>query len=215
VSAILEVKDRENDPGVLARRSAQLQSGEIHLHSTDIAQTPAISRKVREGVNQPNASANHYSRDNKICGFVGPGINAHAECEQFTATLYGTENILVRGENSHRTCYFFHESEFFRHRAILDGAVAAYVSGTSLSVWLCVNPLSPRYATFLNSPIVQAFPKTSVRDPAMEASEGVALTLEGDHDRRDTSRSIAILFEKFGKPVMTFPLTQLSVSIAC
>lgn len=183
--------------------------------STAAACDTRTALPMREGVNQLNASANHYSHDYKICGFVGLGINAHAECEQFMATLYGTENIFVRGENSYRTCYFFHESEFFRHRAILDGAVAAFVSGTSLSVWLCVNPLSPRYATFLNSPIIQEVPKTSVRDPLIETSQGIALTLEGNHDRHDTSRSIAILFEKFRKPVMTFPVTQLSTSAAC
>lgn len=214
-SALVEVKDRNNDPAVLAKRSALLRSGQIDFLATDIAPTAAISRTVRKSVDQLNASGRRYPHDFKLSAFVGLGINAYVECEQFLATLYGTETVVARGENSIRPCYFFHESEFHRNRETLDGAVATYLNGATLNVWLCVNPLSPRYSSLSQSSIIRAFPETALRDPRAEALDGHALVLDGDHDRRDTARSFGILSERLGKPVMPFGFSQLSASLAC
>jgi hypothetical protein len=134
--------------------------------------------------------------------------------EQFVATLYGSTNIIEMGSSHFRRCYFFGNSDFYRYADIIDGAVVAHVKDQSLSVKLCVNPLSSRTSQLRASAFARRF-GTAVEDPEAREREGEAFILTGDVDRNNENALLTELQKKYStKPLMRFELGYHSAAVA-
>ncbi|WP_406625343.1 hypothetical protein [Acidovorax sp. SDU_ACID1] len=115
-------------------------------------------------------------------------------------------------QSFHRTCYFFRNSGFHRHAAVLDEAVAAHLSGTSITAMLCLNPLvtQPCGAQVVGR---GKYIWKWHRRPCGTGAEGEAFVLDADIDRNDESALLAYLQQKYATaPLMKFDMGYLSVA---
>lgn len=209
---LVEEKTKEDDPVYLARRASELESGEVHGITIPIRRDETISGIVRSASKQLKSSSN-LTHDFRLMWFTATGVTARGKYEQFMATLYGRTNILEMNASGYRRCYFFRNADFFRRASVIDGAVAAYTDGTSITTRLCLNPLSPRYEQLKASEVLRPF-KEAVEDPIeMERSES-AFILDAAISRKDEVELLAFLQKKYQTgPLMKFDLGYTNASI--
>lgn len=212
IRALIEEKTKEDDPDYLAHRASELERGELHGLTLPIRRDETISGIVRSASKQLKSSSN-LPHNFRLVWFTATGVTAHGKYEQFMATLYGCTNILEMNASGYRRCYFFRNADFFRRASVIDGAVAAYTDGISISTKLCLNPLSPRYQQLKTSEVLKPF-KKAVEDPIeMERSES-AFILDAAIDRKNESELLAFLQKKYQTgPLRTFDLGYTSASI--
>lgn len=209
---LIEEKTKEDDPSYLARRSEELEQGQIHAATLPIRRDETLSGLVRDASHQLRSSSDK-SHDFRLMWFTATGPLAEGKYEQFMATLYGRTNILEMNAAGYRRCYYFRHADFFRRANIIDGAVVAYTDGRSISVRLCLNSLSPRFHALRSSPVVSPF-GTAVEDPGALEAEGTAYILDTDLDRRNEAPLLAYLQKKYATgPLMKFDLGYTNASI--
>lgn len=211
VKVLIEEKTKEDDHEYLARRVAELDSGKIHVASLPITRDETLSGLVRDASRQLRSSSDkpHAFR---LMWFTATGIRAQGKYEQFMSALYGRTNILEMNATEYRRCYYFRNSDFFRRAAVIDGAVAAYTDGRSISARLCLNSLSPGFEQLRNSPVVRPF-GTAVEDPVRIEADGTAFVLDCDLDRKKEDELLVFLEGKYKTgPLMKFDLGYINAS---
>lgn len=212
VKVLIEEKTKEDDPEYLARRAADLDKGETHAASLPIRRDETLSGLVRNASRQLKSSSDR-PHDYRLMWFTATGVHAQGKYEQFMATLYGRTNILEMNATGYRRCYYFRTSDFYRRANVLDGAVAVYTDGRSISARLCLNSLSPRFEQLRNSPVVRPF-GTAVEDPVRLEAEGTAFVLDCDLDRRKEGALLSYLQGKYKTgPLMKFDLGYLNAAV--
>lgn len=209
---LIEEKTKEDDPNYLAHRASELERGDVHCLALPIRRDETISGIVRSASKQLESSSN-LPHDFRLMWFTATGVTARAKYEQFMATLYGRTNILEMNASGYRRCYFFRNADFFRRASVVDGAVAAYTDGTSVSAKLCLNPLSPRYEQLKASEVLKPF-GGAIEDPIeMEKSES-AFILDAPIDRKNEAELLGFLQQKYDThPLMKFDLGYTSFSV--
>ena len=212
VRVLIEEKTKEDDLNYLGVRGQELEEGGIHGHTIPLIRNETISGIIRHAAKQLRSSADK-PHDFRLVWFTATGVDAEAKYEQFMATLYGRTNIIERNAEGYKRCYYFRYSDFYRRAAIIDGAVAAFVDGTSITAKLCLNSLSPRYSALKQSSVVKPF-GTAVEDPAELEARGTAFILDSDLNRKDEEGLLAYLKTKYKTgPLMTIDLGYTSASI--
>lgn len=210
---LIEEKTKLDDPVQMSKRTEVLSKGEIHMSSAPIIRNNRLSGIISGAAKQLHSSSEQEEHDFRLIWFTGTGVEAEAKFEQFIATIYGSTKILEMNASFYRTCYFFRDSDFYRHSSILDGAVVAHVSGLNITAKLCINPLSPNAVTLRNSPVADIF-GTAIEDPTMLENEGIAFILDGNVNRQNEEECLAILQAKYKtKPLMKFDLGYISTSV--
>ena len=204
---LIEEKTKIDDPEQLQVRRQALESGKPHLVDKPLVRTNRLSGILGKAVRQLKSSSETYQYDFALVWFTGTGLHGEAYCKQFISTLYGTVGIIEMNSPFRRTCYFFQNSEFHRHAAFLDGAVAAHLdTDGKVSARLCLNPLSSRFKGLQQTKFAKLFGNAVVRPHAQERS-GDAYVLRSDTDRRDESALLRELQVKY----KTAPLQVMNV----
>ena len=214
VTLLMEEKIKEEAPSAVARRQATHAQGAVHVETLPFWRDTTVSGVVRKASQQLRSSSRH-PHDFRFIWFTATGATAIGKYEQFRATMYGHTNILEFGSNDCRPCYFFRHSDFFKRSDVIDGAIAAYTSGSSVVAKVCLNPHSQRYAALRRSPVLYPF-GTEIEDPLELEAHGKALVLDTDLDRRDKGPLLEYLQRKYSTgPLMTIDLgyTRASVSL--
>jgi hypothetical protein len=212
VRVLIEEKTKEDDPEYLVRRARELESGEIHAASLPITRDETLSGLVRNASRQLRSSSDK-PHEFRLMWFTATGVHAQGKYEQFMATLYGRTNILEMNASGYRRCYYFRNADFYRRADVIDGAVAAYTDGSSISARLCLNSLSPRFETLRTSPLLRPF-GTAVEDPHLLEAEGSAFVLDCDVDRREEGPLLSYLQGKYQTgPLMKFDLGYTNASV--
>ncbi len=210
---LIEEKTKVDADEMLKARSEVISSGEVYQAHIPIVPNNRIFGIVRKAADQLDSSSDK-PHDFRLVWFTGAGVNAQAQYEQFISTLYGTSNILERGASAYRRCYFFRNSAFFRYAKILDGAIAAHVSGTQLKAKLCLNPLSAKSEALKASPAAKAFGKATI-DPTADEKGGVAFMITDGIDRNDEPALLKHLQTKYDTDaLMRFDLGYMSGTVA-
>lgn len=209
---LIEEKTKTDNPDRLLQRNDSLAKGEVHGASTPLVRNNRLSGLVGKAANQLLSSSGQ-EHNFRLIWFTGTGIDAEAKFHQFIATLYGTTHICEMNASHYRRCYFFRNSDFYRYAKIIDGAIVAYVSGSSISAKLCLNPLSPQFGELRNSPVVLPF-GTAVEDPIALEREKEVFVVNSDIDRNDEGALLAFLQSKYETlPLMKIDLGYTSASI--
>lgn len=210
---LIEEKTKFDNPTNLTKRAEVLSKGEIYGNSTPIVRDNRLSGIVSYAASQLQSSS-EQEHDFRLVWFTSTGIEAEAKFHQFIATIYGTTKIIEMNKMEfHRTCYFFRNSDFYNHASILDGAVVAKVSGTTITAKLCINPLSPNAGLLRNSPVAEMF-GTAIEDPGILESEEIAFILDGNVNRKNEQECLAFLQTKYKtNPLMKLDLGCISASI--
>ncbi len=129
------------------------------------------------------------------------------------ATLYGSTRIFELDHSVMKQCYFFRNGDFFRFKEHLDGAVAAFINGNSVTVKLCLNPYSPNWEALRDSPYARHF-KHGLIDPVADERAGEAYIADTDIDRRDEAAVLKYLETKYGlQRVMNMDMSLASAAV--
>ena len=212
VRVLIEEKTKEDDPEYLAARARELERGQIHAATVPLRRNETLSGIVRDASKQLRSSSD-LQHDFRLVWFTATGVSAQGKYEQFMSTLYGRTNILEMNADGYRRCYYFRNADFFRRASVIDGAVAAYTDGKSISARLCLNALSPQYEALKRSAVLPPF-GTAVEDPIELEAEGAAFILDCDLNRKDEGPLLSYLQTKYKTaPLMKFDLGYTSASI--
>ena len=140
-------------------------------------------------------------------------FDGEAKHYQFMATLYGSTRIFELDRQGMKECYFFRNSDFFRYRDQLDGAVAAYLKGDTLTMKLCLNPYSRNWTTLRDSPYARQF-KDGLINPVAEEAAGEAFIADTDLPRTNEAGVLRYVESKYGlKRTMNMDMNLASASI--
>ncbi len=139
------------------------------------------------------------------------GHNSSGQMGLFEATLYGSTSIVDFSEKmSLGTCFYFQNSDFYRYRKNLDGAIVS--AGTEVKILL--NTYSPRYERLRDSLLVSRF-KDGVCDPVKIESEGRGYIMDGDVDRSNKEAVLEYLRQKYHQEKLKdMTMNNLSVHMA-
>jgi hypothetical protein len=210
---LVEEKTKIDDPSTLARRREALDRGELFPSHAPIKPDNGLARITRKAVKQIAATAPHVPHDFRVVWFTAAGRNHEAKRMQYIATLYGSTNIFQLGQSRLKRCYFFRNSDFFRHREALDGAVVAEIEGDNISARLCMNSLSPRYERFRECALRASF-GTAIVDPREDERNGEAYVADCELDRTQSTGVLQFLQSKYGvENLMDMDMSLASVEI--
>ena len=212
--ALVEEKTKFDDPDEVSRRKTAFGAG--HPFSTQVPLKPnnRLSGITYKAASQLGTSAAEIAHDFRIIWLTATGFNHEAKFHQYIATLYGSSNVIENGRVPLKRCYFFRNSDFYRHRQQIDGAVVAEVAERDLNAKLCLNPLSPRYARFRDSAIREAF-ATAVMDPNVAEAAGDAYIVDCDIDRARENDILEYLKQKYSTgDLMSMDMGYASVAMA-
>lgn len=212
IKVLIEEKAKSVDPTLAVYRESILESGQIYSESLPITRNETLSSIIRHASKQLLSSSDK-PHDFRFVWFTATGSNAQVKYEQFIATLYGTTRIYEMNTSYHRECYFFRNSDFHFHSSILDGAIVAQIDGNTISMRLCLNPLSARFLALQQSAVVEHF-GTAVLDPTKYEKEGTAFILDSNLDRKIESPLLQFLQQKYQtNPLMPFNLGHVSAAL--
>lgn len=197
VRLLVEEKTKLDDPSDVQARKAAFSRGEVHGTVLPLRHNNRISGIVRKATKQLSSTGADVAHDLRIVWFTGVGLHAEAKHFQFMSTLYGSTRIFELDRPQMRECYFFRNSDFYRYRDNLDGAVAAYLNGDTVTMKLCLNPHAEGWKSLRDSPYARNF-KLGLIDPVAEEAAGEAYIVDGDISRADEYAVIQFLEKKYG-----------------
>lgn len=211
---LVEEKAKLENPESQQEREEALRSGSVHGTTTPLVQNNRLSGIVRKARKQLSSTAAQREHDARIMWFTGFGFDAEAKHYQFMATLYGSTKIIELDKPGLRECYYFRNADFFRYREEMDGAVAAFLTGDSVIMKLCLNTYSPRYTVLKSSPFAEQF-LNGLIDPLDEEASGNAYIADTDIDRRDAGAVLHYIQVKYGlSRAMNMDLNMATATVA-
>lgn len=136
---LVELKTRGDDSDRERARNEALDLGEIHAEVIPFIRKNRISGIIKK-VQSQLASNNDVGGSSRLVWMAAIERNQHAKKEQILATLYGQTGVVdIRNDPLRKHCYYFYNSDFFRYRNILDGAILSWED----SAVFCLNSYSP------------------------------------------------------------------------
>lgn len=209
---LIEEKTKKDNSEKLAQRSQRLEKGEIYSDSLPLVRNETLSGIIRDATKQLRSSSDK-PHEFRLMWFTGTGVNAQAKYKQFIATLYGLTNIIEMNSSGYRRCYFFRNSDFYRCANVIDGAVAAYVTESTVTAKFCLNTLSPRYTALQESPVLAPF-GTAVEDPFVREANGNAFILDSELNRKNEGPLLRFLQKKYNTgPLMKIDLGYIGATL--
>lgn len=172
-----------------------------------------ISGIVADAVDQLQ-SENLPSADFRVVWIHCKGHIPDVLAEQAVATLYGVADVIDWDgeEGFNGKVFYFDESDFFRHREILDGAVVSYEVDNEYRAMFCVNDNSARYVPLRKSDLCAAF--SSITDPRDVEESAESIVLRCTLDRRDEHQILEHLKRKYGMGLpKRMPMQHISATV--
>lgn len=212
---LVEEKTKFEDDADVAKRAAAYAAGKPFDTHTPFKSDNRLSGISRKAASQLAASAAEVAHQYRLLWLTATGHSHEAKFHRYIATLYGSTNIVERSRIVPlRRCYFYRNSDFFRFRNEIDGAVVAKSDGEHVDLKLCLNSLSPNFDLFRVSQARAAF-GTGVLDPLIDEAEGGAFIVDCDLDRSRENDLLEYLREKYKTDyLMQMDMGMASVSMA-
>ncbi|EPJ77222.1 hypothetical protein CFII64_24079 [Pseudomonas sp. CFII64] len=189
---LLELKSSfESDLAIKAKKKAYDQD-EIYIKEDLIQPSGKNSKNFHKASKQLNNRKSSEAAD--YCLYIINLIKTDGGYQEHTvlANLLGEANILT--DEGPLSCLYYHESEFFKQKDLVDAAI---IITKSHEIALVINDYSPRYESFRNSSFAGLFDLASIYDPiVMEESREVISIREGI-SRKDTTALKLHLQEKY------------------
>lgn len=204
---VIELKQRERAEKYVVDVN-KLEVGEVaELIPEALEYRNAISRTVRDGVEQLNATALSEG-DFRILWLDSGEIDPELDSRQYEATLCGEVHFFSLDHDHLMSCYFFSESEFFRSQNGLDGAIIS--DGESWKFIL--NPYSPRYERLKVSRFVKEL-KGAAWDPIEMEKEKKLMIADCALDRNKPDLILRYITEKYGYRLNIMPMRRYGAII--
>jgi hypothetical protein len=196
---LIEEKTKFENPDNAEARTQALHSGDVHGSTTPLRPNNRVSGIVRKAAKQLRSTAADVEHDARVVWFTSVGFDRESKDHQAYNTLYGaTKTFDLDKSASLQDCFFFYNSEFFRHQDV-DGAYLVVADQGTATVRLCLNPFSERWAVLRDSPFAAKL-VTGLVDPVAQEAAARAMLVDGPVDRRDTEAVLNYLRTKYGIP---------------
>ncbi len=203
----VELKQRDSDR-VLDRMPAALDPHVVQvLPPLAMSRDQAVQSCIRECVHQLRGEANTTFR----IGWVHcEGFDSDTDQVQLQNSFLGTEYLSDRGIGGRAySCHFFLESDFWRYRTELDGAIVSrQVTHDQVNVSVLLNPHSPRSDRLRSSAFIAALGPAALVDVVAEEAERTCLIADCAIDRRDADGVLAYVCEKYGLDLLRSPIRR-------
>jgi hypothetical protein len=180
-TAIVEAKIKEDSLETTRQKEEALSAGEVAIVEGKLGRNETISGVINNAKKQLRSSSDK-KHDFKLISFIATGSNVKTKADQFKDTIYGSTLIVNPIDRSSKTCFFYRNSDFFRHR-IIDAAVVGYEERDKIIVYLAINPYSDNYERIKNSQFIKPF-RGQVIDPFELEKQGQAYIPDPSIDRK-------------------------------
>lgn len=198
---LIEEKTKLENPDSAAERAEALRSGRVHGLTTPLRPNNRVSGIIGKAAKQLRSTGAYVQHDARVIWFTSVGFDRETKDHQAYNTLYGaTKTFDLNRSNSLQDCFFFYNSEFFRHQDI-DGAYLVVADQGTAAVRLCLNPLSPQWMALRDSPFAKKL-ATGLVDPVAREAAGEAMLVDGPVDRRNSGAVLNYLSAKYGIPML-------------
>ncbi|GBE09236.1 hypothetical protein BMS3Bbin11_01796 [bacterium BMS3Bbin11] len=193
-SYLIELKEKFSDPNRLAVRDAELVAGKVAGEIYKGGYNNSVSSIIEDAVSQLASDAAPKA-DFRLVWLHAQGHLPDLQIDNIKSTLYGIATIVGWGKEKGFSgeCLYFCESEFFRHRSVLDGVIMTFEDQGQL----CLNDCSPRYADLKSSALCRSF-NEAVIDPVEIEKDSGSIVLRTNIDRRDSSALLSFLRDTYG-----------------
>ncbi len=201
----IELKQRDSDRVLDALPVALDSQVAQALPPLAMSRDQAVQSLIRESVHQLRGETAATFR----IGWVHcEGFDSDTDQVQLQNSFLGTEYLLDRGVGGRAyACHFFRDSDFWRYRADLDGAIVSrQVAHDEVNVSVLLNPYSPRLDRLRDSAFIAAVGPRALVDVVAEESERTCLIADCTIDRRDASGVLAYVCEKYDLDLLRVPI---------
>lgn len=181
VNILVELKEKVDSDELVNRREDNFKNDEVFKHTQVLSYRNRLSGIIKSAAKQ--LKTQKEKTDSKFCFIfiLANGMTPRAQIAQFSTTLYGKMHVLdTKNINNSKECYYFTDSEFFRHNDIIDGAFL--VSNGYLE--LLINDKSPRYKSVISSEFISRF-NGYIYDPLKLEEQGKIFYADTDLPRND------------------------------
>jgi hypothetical protein len=199
----IELKIKNDDLNEILREREALSRGEIAERSIPVGPRNRLAGIIKKGVRQMS-DYDPAGDSFRVIWLHSAGQDPCLHYKRFHSTLFGTENLVSLSLPHIITCYYFHESAFFRWRDSLDGALLTYEN----TAQLCINSLSNRAEQFRQSELVVNLSE-GLCDPKLEESNDHVMIVDCDIDRNESEKVLSYLRVKYHlNHLQTIPMVQ-------
>lgn len=196
---LIEEKTKLENPDSTATRAEALRNGQVHGSTTPLRPNNRVSGVIGKAAKQLRSTGADVQHDARAIWFTSVGFDRETKDFQAYNTLYGaTKTFDLDRSASLQDCFFFYNSEFFRHQDV-DGAYLVLADQGTAVVRLCLNPFSARWMTLRDSPFAKKL-ATGLVDPVAREAVAEAMLVDGPVDRRDSEAVLSYLRTKYGIP---------------
>ncbi|WP_295942641.1 hypothetical protein [uncultured Xanthomonas sp.] len=211
---LIEEKTKLENPDSAAARAESLKSGQFYGSTTPLSPNNRVSGIIGKAAKQLRSTGADVQHDARVIWFTSAGFDRETKDHQAYNTIYGaTKTFDLDRSASLQDCFFFYNSEFFRHQDI-DGAYLVVADQESATVRLCLNPHSSRWTSLRDSPFAQKL-VTGLVDPVAQEAAAEAMLVDGPVDRRDSAAVLNYLRTKYGiQKLMNMDMNMASTVIA-
>jgi hypothetical protein len=198
---LIEEKTKFDNPEHTTARSEAFVTNQLYSTVASLSRNNTISGIVKKAAGQLTSSAINVAHDARIIWITSFGFDAEAKSYQTLSTLYGSTKAFTLEDSALRECYFFHQSDFYRFRDQIDGALVAFNYGDLVTMKLCLNPYAPRWQALRDSPFASKLPNGLI-DPITEEAIGYSYVADTNIDRNNQEAVLNYLRAKYSKPTM-------------
>lgn len=202
----IELKQRDSDRVLSALPEAEPAAIQ-KLVPFGLTRDRAVQSIIREGVHQLRRELETTFR---LIWVHCEGFDSESDQVQVQNSLLGSEYLLDRGEGGRAyLCHFYGESDFWRYRADLDGAIVSrQVDYHNVNFSFLLNPHSPRLDRLRASTIATSIGGNAMVDVREEEAAGTCLIADCDTARTDSSAVLAYVGEKYGLDLIRVPVRR-------
>jgi hypothetical protein len=193
VRVLLELKIKAENEAEADERDSVLNSGGIHRYSESSLRRNRMSALISKAVSQLMTTP--IERDFNVLWLHGAGRYADHHGTRFIASLYGRRWLIAVSEQGGRYCYYFDNSDFFRHRMALCAAIVSWGD----EGLLCINDLHADASRFGESSFRAIFGKSCI-DPPRAESNGEAYIAPADAERGNVDAMLKAVATKYNVP---------------
>jgi len=201
-SYLIELKSKFPNFEKLQDKNERLNRGEIVEEKTKLYYENTLSGIIKKAASQLN-SYTEEQVDYKLVWLHAYGYSPDTQYRQFEITIYGEVNIANLLTQKIMPCYYYMPSEFFYRRTEIDGAIIS----TNKAGKFCLNTFSKRYSALKKSILCTKF-GCAVCDPFEEEIQGKAYILDSNEDRRNESKVLEFLQNKYKQRYLTKTLSH-------
>jgi hypothetical protein len=191
---LIELKSKYDDSELIETREDMLNDNKIHQQIDILKHSNTISGITNKAYKQLKTKKNQIKADECYIFFLTEEPDSDDKIEKIHSTLFGKKLLVPLGTNAKdsKFCFYYSESDFFRYKDVLDGAIIS--NGSELR--FCLNNYSINYKNVKNGVIVNKI-KSGINDPIELEKAGNIYLADCNIDRKDIESLDNYLKEKY------------------